>query len=281
LCLDTYCVNCYEDIFAYVSHTRPTSSKACEDTACVNCNTFLAALTSHTRPASASDCEATNCSVCDSTLAAIDDHNWGEWYITTAASNLGTANVKRVCKNDADHIETRTNEAPRVVNAMLNLTSDITLKYTVSIPEGYTESGIGTYTAGSRTRSDLFVASASAIAYANGGQVLTDLGELPLLAVTEDAQSGGQVMLCSSVEFASEKYMQSIVFGNSDTVQCLSGHLGSVEPLLGLKFKPFTTDKISLITTAQMRNWTITLTVVPAVLVLGVAITILVRRKYA
>jgi ABC-2 type transport system permease protein len=151
----------------------------------------------------------------------------------------------------------------------------------LDIPEGYTESGIGTYTAGSRTRSDLFVASASAIAYANGGQVLTDLGELPLLAVTEDAQSGGQVMLCSSVEFASEKYMQSIVFGNSDTVQCLSGHLGSVEPLLGLKFKPFTTDKISLITTAQMRNWTITLTVVPAVLVLGVAITILVRRKYA
>ena len=57
--------------------------------------------------------------------------------------------------------------------------------------------------------------------------------------------------------------------------------LGSVEPLIGLKFKPFTTDTISLITTAQMRNWTLALTITPAVLVTAAAIIILVRRKYA
>ncbi len=151
----------------------------------------------------------------------------------------------------------------------------------LSVPDGYTPDGAGSYTQANRTRSDLFVASSSAIAYANGGQVPTDMTTLPLLSVTEDGATGGRVLLCSSVEFATEEYMQSIVFGNNDTMLSLAGHLGSVEPLLGLKFKPFTTNEISLITTAQMRNWTIALTVTPAVLVLGVAIIILVRRKYA
>lgn len=151
----------------------------------------------------------------------------------------------------------------------------------LTVPEGYASSAAGTYTAGSRTRSDLFVASASAIAYANGGTVATEMSTLPLLGVTEDATTGGQVMICTSVEFATEAYMQSIVFGNNDTMLCMAKQLGTVEPLLGLKFKPFTTDEISLITTAQMRNWTLALTIIPAVLVLGTAIMILVRRKYA
>ncbi|MBQ7338462.1 MAG: Gldg family protein [Clostridia bacterium] len=152
---------------------------------------------------------------------------------------------------------------------------------TLSIPEGYASSGVSTYVSGTRTRSDLFVASTSAVAYANGSTVPTDMSTLPLLTLTEDSATGGQVVVCSSVEFALEDYMQSIVFGNNDMLLCLAEKLGSVEPLLGLKFKPFTTDEISLITTAQMRNWTLALTITPAVLVIGAATIILVRRKYA
>jgi hypothetical protein len=92
---------------------------------------------------------------------------------------------------------------------------------------------------------------------------------------------GGQVAVASSVQFALEDYTQSIVFGNNDALLCLAERMGSVEPLLGLKFKPFTTNEISLITTAQMRNWTLALTITPAVLITAVAIIILVRRKYA
>lgn len=152
---------------------------------------------------------------------------------------------------------------------------------TFTLPEGFTADGQGSYTSDSRTRSDLFVASASAVAFANGATVPTDMTTLPLLTLTKDSTTGGQVVVCSSVEFALEDYMQSNVFGNNDAVLCLCGELGSVDPLLGLKFKPFATDEISLITTAQMRNWTLALTITPAVLITAVAIIILVRRKYA
>jgi hypothetical protein len=152
---------------------------------------------------------------------------------------------------------------------------------TFTLPEGFTADGQGSYTSGSRTRSDLFVASASAVAFANGATVPTDMTTLPLLTLTKDSTTDGQVVVCSSVEFALEDYMQSNVFGNNDAVLCLCGELGSVDPLLGLKFKPFATDEISLITTAQMRNWTLALTITPAVLITAVAIIILVRRKYA
>lgn len=152
---------------------------------------------------------------------------------------------------------------------------------TFTLPEGYTKQGENSYVSGTRQRSDLFVASSSAVAYANGGTVPTDMKTLPLLTLTEDSATGGQVAVASSVQFALEDYTQSIVFGNNDALLCLAERMGSVEPLLGLKFKPFTTNEISLITTAQMRNWTLALTITPAVIVIAVATIILVRRKYA
>lgn len=152
---------------------------------------------------------------------------------------------------------------------------------TLAVPETYSKAGTHSYQSGDKVRSDLFVASASAVAFANGSTVKTDLSSLPLLTLTEDQSTGGQVAVVSSVEFAMEDYTQSIVFGNSDMLLCLAERLGSAEPLIGLKYKPFTTDQISLITTAQMRNWTLALTITPAVLVVAVATIILVRRKYA
>lgn len=202
-----------------------------------------------------------NCMVKDNSAALTSDGFTilGE-YVTTSAAASATAALR-----ERDYI-------PGVVFR------DATA---LTVPEGYVADGLGSYTSGSRTRSDLFVASSSAIAYANGGTVDSGMTALPMLTVTEDSSTGGSLMVCSSVEFALEDYMQSIVFGNNDTVLSLAEHLGSVSPLLGLKFKPFTTDQISLITTAQMRNWTLALTIIPAVLVIGTAIIILVRRKYA
>ena len=150
----------------------------------------------------------------------------------------------------------------------------------LTVAPGFTANGNGDYTAGDRTRSDLFVATASAQAHANGKVLSTD-GALPLMSMTRDASSGATVVVCSSVQFTTEDYMQSVVFGNNDALLYLLEDMGKEDILMGLKFKPFSTTTISSITTAQMRNWTIALSVTPAVLIVTVAIFILVRRKYA
>ena len=75
--------------------------------------------------------------------------------------------------------------------------------------------------------------------------------------------------------------MQSVVFGNNDAMLYLLEDMGKEDILMGLKFKPFSTTTITSITTAQMRNWTLALTLTPAVIIVTVAIFVLVRRKYA
>ncbi len=154
----------------------------------------------------------------------------------------------------------------------------------LALPEGFVAAGESTYTGGDRTRSDLFYASDSAVAWANGKQIavegLSD-GRLPLLTVTTDASSGASVTVCGSVEFAAEDYLQSAVFGNSDAVLCTLGATGKDGLMIGLHYKPFASTDISSITTTEMLNWTLSLTLIPAALVLGVGIVVLVRRRYS
>lgn len=154
----------------------------------------------------------------------------------------------------------------------------------LSLPEGFSAAGESTYTGGDRTRSDIFYASESAVAWANGKQIaiegLSD-ARLPLLTVTTDASSGASVIVCGSTEFAAEDYLQSAVFGNSDAVLCTLKALGKDGLMIGLHYKPFASKTISSITTTEMLSWTLSLTLIPAVLTLGVATVVLVRRKYS
>ena len=153
---------------------------------------------------------------------------------------------------------------------------------TVLLPaEGFTAKDGSTYQSGDRTRSNVFVASSRATAWSSGTELEGYDDPLALMSVTTDASSGSRVMVCSSIEFAREAYIKSPVFGNNDVLLSVEKDMGLDNVLIGLRHKPFATDTISSITTAQMLRWTLGLTLTPAILILAVATFVLVRRKYS
>lgn len=147
--------------------------------------------------------------------------------------------------------------------------------------EGFVATGEATYQNGSRTRSDLFVGSDRARAWSSGAELEGYDAALPLMTLTTDQETGSRVMVCSSIEFAQEKYLHSAVFGNTDVLLLTMKDMGLDEVLVGLRYKPFVTNVISSITTKQMLNWTLGLSITPAVIILAVATVVLVRRKYS
>lgn len=147
--------------------------------------------------------------------------------------------------------------------------------------EGFASTGDATYQEGSRTRVDLFVGSSNAKAYAMGEALPGYEGPLALMTLTTDATTGAQVMVCGSTEYALEDYLESAVFGNNDVLLSVMKQMGKEDVLIGLRYKPFSTTKISSITTSQMLRWTLGLSLTPAVVILAVSTFVLVRRKYS
>ena len=147
--------------------------------------------------------------------------------------------------------------------------------------EGFASTGDATYQKGSRTRVDLFVGSSNAKAYAMGEALPGYEGPLALMTLTTDATTGAQVMVCGSTEYALEAYLESAVFGNNDVLLSVMKQMGKEDVLIGLRYKPFSTTKISSITTSQMLRWTLGLSLTPAVVILAVSTFVLVRRKYS
>ena len=169
---------------------------------------------------------------------------------------------------------TENNHTPRVVFG------DATI---LKPSEGYTlvPGSTGVYDSATRTRVDLFVGSEHARAWSSGSALDGYEGALPLMTLTTDQGTGARVMVCSSIEFAQEKYLHSAVFGNTDVLLLTMKDMGLDEVLVGLRYKPFVTNVISSITTQQMLRWTLALTITPAVVILAVATFVLVRRKYS
>ncbi len=150
--------------------------------------------------------------------------------------------------------------------------------------EGYRDGGNGTYTSlsGNRTLYPLYRSSEDAQCFANG--LAVDGGSSILMSVTEQKnESGGSshVGVVSSVHFATDKYLQSAVYGNSDVLLHLFGKMGIGTTTEGLNVKPFLVENISTVTTSEILTWTLTLTAVPAVVALVTGIVILVKRRRA
>ena len=74
---------------------------------------------------------------------------------------------------------------------------------------------------------------------------------------------------------------QSAVFGNSQTLSTILKYMGKENVPTNLTFKPFGDTDIDSITTAQSTTITIVLAAVPAAVILGTGIVILVKRKNA
>lgn len=146
---------------------------------------------------------------------------------------------------------------------------------------GYLPNGDGGFSRGERTMYPLYESGDSAVSWANGAAV--DGDGVILMSLTEQTLAGGKsrVGVVSSVRFATESFLQSAVYGNSDTMLRLLGNLGGTTTPEGLSIKPFHSSNMSLVTTVQKRRWTILLSVLPALCVSAVAVPILVRRKYA
>lgn len=142
---------------------------------------------------------------------------------------------------------------------------------------------------------DVFVSSENAVAMANGGEreKATAQNPLKLMTVTmeshnivEDNNIGSYmtessyVIACGSTEFASAELLQSTSYGNSTFLEYALRTIGQEPVPVTIKFKAFGDYTIDTVTTAEATQYTLVLSIVPAVLALGAGIFVLVRRKY-
>lgn len=147
---------------------------------------------------------------------------------------------------------------------------------------GYTNNGDGSYTKDNRTMYTLFESGQNAVSWANGNPVDDATAALFTLTEQKNADGGSSfVAVCSSVDFATEEFLQSPVHGNTDTLHHLLGKLGKENTPEGLTIQPFEYTDISTVTMAQMLRWTLTLAIAPALAVTLIAVLVLVRRRRA
>ena len=147
---------------------------------------------------------------------------------------------------------------------------------------GFVSAGDGSYTKENRTVYGLYGSGSGAVAWANGKPV--DAARSMLMTLTEQTNAeGGKsfVGVCASVDFASEDFLQSAVYGNTDTMMRLFTDLGKANTPEGLTIKPFQSKGISTITTAQMWRWTVILAAIPAVVCTVLGVVVLIRRRRA
>ncbi len=143
----------------------------------------------------------------------------------------------------------------------------------------------------SRSIYDVFTTSNQALAMANGSVVKNNDSLQPyhrLMTMTRESRNiDGQnydyayVMVCASTEFATEKLLGSAVYGNDDVILAAARGMGKEVVPVDLKIKPFASTEISDITTETKNTYTAVLAIVPAVIIIGVGVFVLVRRKYS
>ena len=139
--------------------------------------------------------------------------------------------------------------------------------------------GDGSYTRGDRTVYALYETGRGAVSWANGAAV--DGSGSILMSLTEQTVAGGvsRVGVVSSVRFATESFLQSAVYGNSDVLLRLLGTFGGTTTPEGLAIKPFQSTTMSTVTTAQKLRWTLLLSILPAAVITAVAVPVLLRRR--
>lgn len=151
-----------------------------------------------------------------------------------------------------------------------------------------TSSADGTY----RSIYDVFVSSDKAVAMANGQEVerATAINPLKLMTISVEERNtqendydvlseASYVIACGTTDFASANILQSPSYGNNAFLEYALRTIGHEPVPVGLKLKPFGDYTIDTITTKEATQYTVVLSVVPAVLALGCGIVILVRRK--
>ncbi len=139
---------------------------------------------------------------------------------------------------------------------------------------------------------NLFTAPVGAEAIANGAKVgeSTVANPFSLMTITlEDRQiqqdnystidNFSYVIACGTTSFTNAEYLSSDSIGNSELLLSLFRVIGREPVPVGIDRKPFEDYTIDSIETKDANQYTIVLTVVPAVLTAAVAAVVLIRRK--
>lgn len=163
-------------------------------------------------------------------------------------------------------------------------------------PYSYATSGANaTY----RHAFDMFVTPEGCVAYADGeplhasedGKVYTVM-TISQESVTSAGDVGGNttvshdsnVVVCGSTDILADELLSTNAYGNADMLSGVVRTLG-VDPMtakIQQYIKPLTSSEVEadLITSANKKNTTLALAIIPAVLLLGAGVIVTTRRKY-
>lgn len=148
----------------------------------------------------------------------------------------------------------------------------------------------------SREIYNLFSASDSAVLMADGKQVasVSSTDSVGLLTISRElratqedniglsyADQSSYVLACGSIDFAMEALIDSNTYGNSDVLLSALVEMGKEAVPTSLDVKPFSDTTIDTLTVSRANAYTITLTVVPTLIIFAVGIFVIVRRKYS
>lgn len=141
----------------------------------------------------------------------------------------------------------------------------------------------------SRRIYDVFTSTSGAVAMANGSEVARAGEDLfKLMTITRESRQidntntdYATVMVCASTDFATEPMLSSAVYGNNDVILAAARGMGKEFIPVDLELKPFASTKISEMSTQDKNRDTALLAIVPAAVVIGLGIFVLVRRKYS
>ena len=145
----------------------------------------------------------------------------------------------------------------------------------------------------SRSIYNLFTTSDNAEAWANGVAVekASAQNKLALMTVSVEDRTtqesnyttvneASYIVACGSTQFASEAFLQSNAYGNTDLLLSVCRSIGREPVPVGLGFKPFADFTIDTIETKDATQYTVVLTVVPIVVATVFGVVVLVRRKH-
>ncbi len=150
----------------------------------------------------------------------------------------------------------------------------------ISVAEGFTASN-GNYVNGSRTLSPLLRSYAGAEAWAGGRAVDRTSEGYNLVTLTKDTATGGDVFVCSSIEFANEASLHSGVYDNGPFLLTALEAMGKEEVPVRLVSQPLADDTIRTLTTRNARIITVALVAIPTLTALTAGLFVLIRRKFA
>lgn len=139
---------------------------------------------------------------------------------------------------------------------------------------------------------DVFVTSPNAVAYSNGNIVsrATENNPFKLMTISVEEREtqesnyttvseSSYVLACSSVDFLSNTMLDAASYGNNDVLMSACRAIGQEPVPVGLNPKPFADTTIDVITSKEASQYTVVLTVLPAVAALVTGIVIIIRRK--